>query len=238
MTSTPSSRRPEHEGEEVLEGKFASVADRLFEVGAVKFGAFRIKLHERKPDAPLSPIYLNLRTPDNPKPGPLAPELVNEIAELFYQLMSFTPDLDFRYVAGLPRAGDPLADELMEYVDEWSPVTRLHLAKEETASGRRIAHLADDIQDHGIVLIVDDLITQADTKLEAIQVLEQAGLHVCDLVVLVDREQGGSDQLKEIGVRVIAAFTLSELLDHYVDTGKIERSKADEVSDYVAASRG
>ncbi len=36
-------------------------ADALLECGAVKFGAFRLKLHEREPDAPLSPIYVDLR---------------------------------------------------------------------------------------------------------------------------------------------------------------------------------
>src|SRR3989344_4810594 len=38
---------------------------------------FKLKLHEKNPLAPLSPFYLNLRTPDNPKPGPLTPEVVD-----------------------------------------------------------------------------------------------------------------------------------------------------------------
>src|SRR5579864_1701908 len=36
-------------------------ADGLLTSGAVKFGAFRLKLHETQPDAPLSPIYVDLR---------------------------------------------------------------------------------------------------------------------------------------------------------------------------------
>src|SRR5260370_16747363 len=36
-------------------------ADALLACGAAKFGAFRLKLHEAQPDAPLSPIYLDLR---------------------------------------------------------------------------------------------------------------------------------------------------------------------------------
>jgi orotate phosphoribosyltransferase len=222
----------------VLEGKFARVADLLFEVGAVKFGAFRLKLHETQPDAPLSPIYLNLRTPDNPKPGPLTHGLVKEIAQLFYELLLHTPNLSFRYVVGLPRAGDPLADELMEYVDDWSPVDRLRLEKEESEGTRRIARLLDAPEETGKVLLVDDLITQADSKIEAISVLRQNDLGVLDLVVLVDREQGGSRWIEDNeGVRVISAFTLSQLLDHYVESGKVDQAKADEVTQYVAASR-
>ena len=32
-----------------------------FRAGAIQFGAFRLKLHEDRPDAPLSPLYINLR---------------------------------------------------------------------------------------------------------------------------------------------------------------------------------
>jgi len=223
----------------VLEGKFASVADQLFEVGAIKFGAFPLKLHETQPDAPLSPIYLNLRTPDNPKPGPLTPELVEEIADLLYGLVHITPDLKFSYFAGLPRAGDPLADALGKRLAPWHGVTQLHLVKDESGGARRIAGLLDGGWDlPGEVLLVDDLITQADSKLEAVSVLESVGFEVRDLIVLVDREQGGSEWLlEEEGIRTIAVFTLSQLLAHYVQTGKIDQAKADEVAAYVAASR-
>lgn len=223
----------------MLEGKFAVVADRLFEVGAIKFGAFRLKLHETQPDAPLSPIYLNLRTPDNPKPGPLTPELVGEIADLLYGLIHLTEGLDFRYVAGIPNAGEPLADALMQRLGSWSDVSQIRLYKEETADLRRIAGVLEGDWDlPGKVLLVDDLITQADSKLEAVSVLEEVDMEVRDLLVLVDREQGGSEWLSfEEGIRVIAAFTLTQLLDHYIETGKIEREKADEVKRYVADSR-
>ena len=32
------------------------VANRIYDREAVKFGAFKLKLHEKNPDAPLSPI--------------------------------------------------------------------------------------------------------------------------------------------------------------------------------------
>jgi orotidine 5'-phosphate decarboxylase subfamily 2 len=217
--------------------RLEEVADQLFEV-AVKFGAFRLKLHDTQPDAPLSPIYLNLRTPDNPKPGPLKPELVEMITRLLYEILVQTMDLDFRYISGLPRAGDPLAAGLMENADYWGTVTLLHLEKEEGTGGRRIARLLEEPKVLGKVLLVDDLITQADSKIEAIDVLEGSSLQVTDLVVLVDREQGGTEWLaREKGARVIAAFTLSQLLDYYVDSGKIDQAMADEVKEYAAASR-
>jgi hypothetical protein len=37
------------------------LAVELLNIGAIKFGNFRLKLHEKNPDAPLSPIYIDLR---------------------------------------------------------------------------------------------------------------------------------------------------------------------------------
>ncbi len=37
------------------------LATALAEAGAVKFGAFRLKLHQERPDAPLAPLYIDLR---------------------------------------------------------------------------------------------------------------------------------------------------------------------------------
>ena len=44
-----------------LTPKQRAFADGLLASGAVKFGAFRLKLHETQPDAPLSPMYVDLR---------------------------------------------------------------------------------------------------------------------------------------------------------------------------------
>ena len=44
-------------------------------------------------------------------------------------------------------------------------------------------------------VVLDDLITTGASKLEAIEPLASAGLKVRDVVVLVDREQGGAGSL-------------------------------------------
>lgn len=210
------------------------MAEILFDIGAIKFGAFKLKLHEKNPQAPLSPIYLNFRTPDNPKPGPLKDEIISMIG-IFLRNLSELLDLKYHHVAGIPRAGDPIAESFFKIASAKYPfLTILKLVKEESESGRQIVGIAEGKYCQGqIVLLIDDLITQADSKLEAIKTVEENELVVEDILVLVDREQGGIQQLKDLGYNVRAVFTLSELLGYYLLIGKIDRSMFEKVIYYL-----
>lgn len=84
-----------------------------------------------------------------------------------------------------------------------------------------------------MVLLIDDLITKADSKLEAIRVLESHGLVVKDVMVLVDREQGGVQQLEAAGYRVHVAFKLSTLLKYYLESGRMSQETYHEIMEYL-----
>ena len=62
-------------------------------------------------------------------------------------------------------------------------------------------------------VVVEDLVASGGTILEAIGRLESAGLEVADVVVLIDREQGGRESLAEKGYRLHSALRVSEILD-------------------------
>jgi len=88
-----------------------------------------------------------------------------------------------------------------------------------------------------MALLVDDLITQGHSKLEAIAPLRSAGLEVKDILVLVDREQGGVEELAAQGYKVHALVTLNQLLDALVDAGKLAPDRRDEVKLWLAENR-
>ena len=58
------------------------------------------------------------------------------------------------------------------------------------------------------VVVLDDLVTTGGSKIEAIAPLTEAGLKVKDVVVLVDREQGGKAELAARGLALHSALTL------------------------------
>ncbi len=219
-----------------LPSSLATFADRLFTAGAIQFGEFRLKLHETHPNAPPSPIFLNLRMPDNPKPGPLTADLVGVAGRLLYE-MAVERDLPYTRVCGVPRAGDPFANVIGTLARK--PVLRL--VKKETDGVRQVARVdftnfgtygggEPEMRPDEVILLVDDLITGADSKLEAIAVIgNQTVFRVTDVVVLVDRQQGGVEALARRGVRVHALMTLDGLLAYYLSTGRIDQNTHDRV---------
>ncbi len=171
-------------------------------------GEFALKLHEKHPEAPLSPVYINLRN--------LPPELLDQVGVAMAGVdIPSLPD----YCVGIPSAGDPIA----EVYSSRTGIGRAELLRKEVGEGgRKIVPLESGEPLTGSVRLVDDLITQADTKLEAIQAIESFGLVVSDIVVLVDREQGGGDQLREAGYNLYSAFTMQQMLDFYLRSEKID----------------
>mgnify|MGYP003392543812 CR=1 FL=1 len=223
------------------------IADELFHLGAFKDKSqspdgrgFRLKLHEKQPDAPLSPFYLNLRTPENPKPGPLTSEIVTTIGRAFYQRVK-QEGIYYHRVAGVPRAGDPLAEAfvLAEAEDSGRPRENpIMLGKEDGAEARHVTRIvAGNVQRDDTVILVDDLITQADSKIEAIEVLTAADLVVKDVLVLVDRQQGGRQQLDERDIQLFALFTITELLDYYAEAGHIPATTRDDIMAYLGLKK-
>lgn len=214
----------------------------IFAGGGIQFGGFKLKMHKVHPDAPLSPIYINLR--GKPKGNfsdktlaafghYLADHAVLNNITIFYDC-----------VVGLPKAGEPLADGFIEAF-KLKP-TKIQLKKEKGDNKRKIVPVVHgDFEQDDNTLMIDDLITKADTKLEGAQALRDNGLVVTDCLVLVDREQGGEAELAKAGINLHAVVTLTQLLDFYLEVGLIDEATKERVvnyrqavEDYLASKKG
>jgi orotate phosphoribosyltransferase len=67
--------------------------------------------------------------------------------------------------------------------------------------------------DGELVCLVEDVVTSGGAVAEAIAALREAGLVVRNAVCVVDREEGGSDTLARLGVRLRPLFRATELLE-------------------------
>ena len=68
--------------------------------------------------------------------------------------------------------------------------------------------------EHGeLVCLLEDVVTSGGALAEAVSAVREEGLVVRRAVCVVDREEGGSDALARLGVRLAALFRASELLE-------------------------
>ena len=70
------------------------------------------------------------------------------------------------------------------------------------------------------VCLVEDVVTSGGAALAAVEALRGAGLECRTAVCVVDREEGGVDELARHGVRLRPLFRASELLDAERVSGK------------------
>lgn len=215
------------------------LALKLWDIGAVHISGSDeegvvMKLHEKKPEAVRSPIYFNLRTPEHPKkPGLLTPEVVADIAECMKYIVD-EAHVEFDAVAPIPWAGDPFAGAFTQLTKE---KILIPLGKWEHAEKRRITG-PDPKRPIPLwvkkILVMDDLITGADSKEETLQLLRELDYEVTDVVVTIDREQGGRTKLEAFDCKLHTIFTMTELLDFYVHDHKMDPELRSNIHLYLA----
>ena len=199
-------------------------ADALLTSGAVKFGAFRLKLHETQPDAPLSPMYVDLRVLRS------YPDALDAAVAALRELIA-TERLVFSRYADVPMAATPMVAVL-------SHLTRVPMITPRELKTHGAGGSINGFFTPGeTVVVIDDVVTHADSKLEAIRTLEANGLVVHDVVVLVDREQGGPEAIAAAGYQLRAAVKISDLLAYWRETGGIAEEVYQRVADYFATTK-
>lgn len=189
----------------------------LFDIGAVKFGAFKLKLHDTHPKAPLSPIYIDLRVlRRTPKAKAAAIKVYEELVK----------PLKFDLIADIPTAATPLASSLSDRLKIGMITPRAD--KKTHGSGAKVDGMLKN--DKGkLAVLIDDLVTRADSKLEAAQTLRNAGVKVKDVVVLIDREQGGAVEMAKNNLNLHSAFTMQQMLDYFLKVKRLSQKKHDNI---------
>lgn len=181
----------------------------LYEAGVVKFGEFTLKTGKR------SSVYMDLRILVS------HPTVLERVVNALYELIARdnlwpANPANFR-LGAIPEAAVPIGVALA------------------VTSGFPLVYPRSSAKEHGIktpmmgeyaegdtVLLVDDVITTGASKLEAIEVYCNVGMTVSGVLVVIDREQGGVQELAQAGYKVHSVLSLREMLEFYLKANLID----------------
>ena len=179
------------ESSEIFSIKTDLIAD-LFKAGCIKFGNFILASGKR------SPIYIDLRRVIS------FPGLFRKVTQTYAEIVQ---GLSFDHIASVPYAALPAGS-----VVAWQlGVSMIYPRKEVKQHGTGQA-IEGSFETGQTAVMIEDVITTGRSIVTAADVLRQAGIIVKDVVVLVDREQGGSSKMEEIGLTLHSVLKFSEIV--------------------------
>ena len=198
------------------------VANALYSSGCLKFGSFKIK------SGAVSPYYIDLtRLLSSPKQLCLIADLT---AEKVRQIM-VSERID--KLASIELKGALIVPSIACKVNLPCIVVR----KEDKAYGVTGRIAGADIVKGDNILFFDDVISEGLSKVEGIKTLQSLGGSIKHLLVVVNREQGGKENLEKLGFRVYALAKISEIANSLYFNKLISKDEVDEVLGFVKQFR-
>jgi len=203
------------------ENSMSTLITNLYDIGCVKFGQFKLK------SGLMSPIYIDLRLLVT------HPTVLKQVGQVMAHKISQFSILNsqFQRLAAIPYAGLPIG--IAVSLETGLPLIYPRKEAKDYGTAKLIE---GEYQDGETALLVDDLITKGTAKIESLKPLTDEGLIIKDVLVLIDREQGGTAELATRGVALHSVFTLSHMLRELVAAGKLDETKRAEVLAWVKAN--
>ena len=171
----------------------------------------REKSFRYSPDTPFrltsgreSPYYVDCRPVTHSAEGLVL------IGEVIFEMIK---DLKVQTVGGLTMGADPLAHAvaLISY-QRGQPINAFlvrKFLKDYGAKGR----IVGPVQPGERAVVLEDVVTTGGSALQAVKAAREFGLTVNQVIILVDREEGGRQAVEKQVPSVQAVFNLSQLKD-------------------------
>lgn len=191
-----------------------NLIEKLFEIGAVKFGEFKLK------SGIMSPIYVDLRVIVS------YPEVLKLVAEAMWNKIN---NLEFDLICGVPYTALPIATAIS--ITHNLPMVMRRKEVKDYGTKKAIEGAFATGQK---VLIVEDLVTSGLSVFETSEPLEHEGLKITDVVVLLNREQGAEENLNNKNLNLHAVFTITELLQTLLEKNKIDKNIYDSTMQFIS----
>ena len=176
----------------------------LIKIEALKFGRFKLTSGKE------SLYYIDLRV------APSYPEVFHRLINAYLTKIREIGLEKFDIIAGIPTSGLIYASTLAYNLRK--PL--IYVRKEEKGWGRK-RKIEGILKRGDNVLLIDDLVTTGKSLIEAAKSIEDEGGKVSYALVLIDREEGGLENLKFKGIMLCSFISVGEIFRVLVKKGKI-----------------
>ena len=148
----------------------------------------------------------------NCKPTTLDPEGMNLIGSLVFEMLA---DSGVTAAGGLTLGADPIANALSVIsFQRGRPIKSFIVRKDVKDHGTKNA-VEGNVKPGEKVAIIDDVITTGGSTITAIERAREAGLVIDRVIALIDREEGGRENILAHVQRVDAVLTRTEIMARY-----------------------
>lgn len=153
------------------------------------------------------------------------PDILRTVATAMYEATKMS---QYNLVCGVPYTALPIATCLS--LDHNVPMIMRRKEKKDYGTKQMIEGIykAGDR-----CLVIEDVITTGGSIIETAADLEQEGLDIKDVVVLIDREQGGRENLEK-KYKVYSILTLTEILDTLLKSSLLSKEEQGLVEEFIA----
>lgn len=116
-------------------------------------------------------------------------------------------------VAGMTLGADPIVTSISVVGHiEGRDLSALIIRKEPKKHGTQKFVEGPALPEGSKVAVIDDVVTTGSSLLKSIERLRAEGYEPIQVVAILDREEGGSERLKEAGYRLESIFTRADLM--------------------------
>ena len=122
--------------------------------------------------------------------------------------------IETRVVGGLTLGADPLVSGVcvVSALDK-TVINGLIVRKEPKGHGTGAWIEGPDFPKETRVTVLEDVVTTGGSAIKAAEKLRDAGYVVDRVVAIIDRQEGGSEAMKEAGLELKSLFTLEDMLN-------------------------
>ncbi|HOU50433.1 MAG: orotate phosphoribosyltransferase [Smithella sp.] len=145
----------------------------------------------------------------NCKPTTLDPEGMNLIGAIIFDLVK---DTDITAAGGLTLGADPIANALavISY-QKGKPVKSFIVRKDVKDHGTKSA-IEGNVRPGEKIAIIDDVITTGGSTIAAIEQARKSGLDIEMVITLIDREEGGRENILKYVDNVRSILTRTDVM--------------------------